>query len=97
MFSFGSGDVSWSNKKQPTVALLSMKAKYRGTIIVACEVIWLQKLLLDLGQSMDVHVVIYCDNINSILLANNSVYHARIKHIKVHYHFIREKSSSKRN
>jgi len=36
-------------------------------------------------------VVIYCDNINSMLLANNLVYHARRKHIEVHYHFIREK------
>jgi hypothetical protein len=40
---------------------------------------------------MDVHVVIYCDNINNILLVNNSVYHARTKHIEVHYHFVKEK------
>ncbi len=39
---------------------------------------------------MDAPIVIYCDNINSILLANNPVYHARTKHIEVHYHFIRE-------
>ena len=39
---------------------------------------------------MDAPVVIYCDNISSILLANNLVYHARTKHIEVHYHFIRE-------
>ncbi len=44
---------------------------------------------------MDVHVVIYCDNINSILLANNPVYHVRTKHIEVHYHFIREKVLAK--
>jgi hypothetical protein len=41
---------------------------------------------------VDAPVVIYCDNINSILLANNPVYHARTKHIEVHYHFIREKN-----
>ncbi len=40
---------------------------------------------------MDVFVVIYCDNIISILLVNNLVYHARTKHIDVHYHFIRKK------
>jgi hypothetical protein len=91
MFSFGSGVVSWSNKKQPTVALSSTEAKYKGATIVACEVVWLQKLLSDLGQSMDALVVIYCDNISSILLANNLVYHARTKHIEVHYHFIRKK------
>jgi len=91
MFSFGSGAVSWSSKKQPIVALSNTEAKYRGATIVACEVVWLQKLLSNLGQSMDAHVVIYCDNISSILLANNLVYHARTKHIEVHYHFIREK------
>jgi len=40
---------------------------------------------------VDTSVVIYCDNISSILLVNNLVYHARTKHIEVHYHFIREK------
>ncbi len=40
-------------------------------------------------------IVIYCDNISSILLANNPVYHARTKHIEVHYHFIREKVLAK--
>jgi hypothetical protein len=44
---------------------------------------------------VDAPIVIYCDNINSILLANNLVYHARTKHIEVHYHFIREKVLAK--
>ncbi len=75
--------------------ILSMEAEYRSVVIVACEVVWLQKLLSNLGQSMDAPVVIYCDNINSILLANNPVYHAMTKHIEVHYHFIREKVLAK--
>jgi hypothetical protein len=49
MFSFGSGVVNGSNKKQPTVALSNTEAKYIGATIVACEVVWLQKLLSDLG------------------------------------------------
>ncbi len=44
---------------------------------------------------MNAHVVIYYDNINNILLANNLVYHPRTKHIEVHYHFIREKVIAK--
>ncbi len=95
MFSFGSGAISWSSKKQPTIALSNTKAEYRGAIIVACEIVWLQKLLSDLGQSVDAPIVIYCDNISSILLVNNPVYHARTKHIEVHYHFIREKVLAK--
>jgi hypothetical protein len=96
MFSFGSGAVSWSSKKQPTIALSSTEAEYRGAAIAACDVVWLQKLLSDLGQLVDAPVVIYCDNISSILLANNLVYHAKTKHIEVHYHFIREKVPEKK-
>jgi hypothetical protein len=67
MFFFGSGAINnWSNKKQPIVTLLNTKVGYKCIIITTCEVIWLQKLLPNLGQSMDAPTVIYCDNINSI-------------------------------
>jgi hypothetical protein len=49
MFSFGSGVVSWSSKKQPTIALSNTEVEYRGVTVVVCEVVWLQKLLSDLG------------------------------------------------
>jgi hypothetical protein len=91
MFSFGSVAVTWSSKKQPTVALSSTEAEYRGAAMAACEVAWLRKLLGDLGLHVDRQVVIYCDNLNSIQLARNPMFHARMKHIEVHYHFIREK------
>jgi hypothetical protein len=35
--------------------------------------------------------VIYCDNLSSIQLVKNPVFHARTKHIEVHYHFLRER------
>jgi len=63
--------------------------------IAACEVVWLKKLLSNLGQLVDVPIVIYCDNISSILLAKNPIYHAKTKHIEVHYNFIRKKNSRK--
>ncbi len=44
---------------------------------------------------MDAYVVIYYDNISNILLANNSIYHARTKHIEMHYHFVKEKVLAK--
>ena len=90
VFSFGSGAVSWSSKKQPTVALSSTEAEYRGATVAACEVAWLRTLLGDLGVHVDERVVIYCDNLSSIQLARNSVFHARTKHIEVHYHYIQE-------
>jgi hypothetical protein len=95
MFSFGSGAISWSSKKQPTITLSSTKVEYRSAAIFICEVVWLQKLFSDLGQLVDALVVIYCDNISSIILVNNLVYHVRTKHIEVHYNFIRKKVIAK--
>ena len=45
VFSFGNGTVSWSSKKQPTIALFSIEAEYRGATMVACKITWLPKLL----------------------------------------------------
>jgi hypothetical protein len=38
MFSFGSAAITWSSKKQPTIALSSIEAEYRGAAMAACEV-----------------------------------------------------------
>ncbi len=77
MFSFGSAAITWSSKKHLTVALSSIEAEYRGAVMAACEVAWLRKLLGDLGLHVDRQVVIYCDNLSSIQLARNPVFHAR--------------------
>ena len=53
MFSFGSAAITWSSKKQPTVALSSIEAEYRGAAVAPCEVAWLRTLLGDLGVQVD--------------------------------------------
>ena len=82
--------VSWNSKKQPIVALSSTEAEYRGAALAACEILWLMKLLADLGIEVCHPIKLFCDNMSSVQLAHNLVYHARTKHIEVHYHFIRE-------
>ena len=91
VFSLGSGAISWSSKKQPTVALSSTEAEYRGAAVAACEAVWLKRILKDLGVPIKDPTSLYCDNLSSIYLARNPVFHARTKHIEVHYHFIRER------
>ena len=83
--------MSWSSKKQPIVALSSIEAEYRGAAMAACEIAWLRKLVQDLRHDVLGAVTLYCDNMSSIQLANNPVFHARTKHIEVHYHYVLEK------
>ena len=85
VFSFGGGAISWSSKKQPTVALSSTEAEYRGATVATCEVVWLKRILKDLGVPIKDPTPLYCDNMSSIYLARSA------KHIEVHYHFIRER------
>ena len=80
IFSLKNRAISWSNKKQPTVALSSTKAKYKGAVIATCEAIWFKLLLKDLNESVDKLIRIYYDNQNSIQLARNLVFHAQKKH-----------------
>ena len=74
VFSLGSGAVSWSSKKQPTVALSSTKAEYRGAAMATCEIAWLRKLLQSLGCKVEKLVTLYCNNMSSIQLANNPIF-----------------------
>ena len=50
---------------------------------------WLKRLLKDLQEEVSDPTTIYCDNLISIHLPKNPVFHARTKHIEVHYHFVR--------
>ena len=90
-FSLGSVGITWSSKKQPTVSLSSIEVEYRGAVVATCEAIWLKRLLKDLQVEVSDPTTIYCDNLSSIHLAKNPVFHARTKHIEVHYHFVRER------
>ncbi|XP_050369277.1 scarecrow-like protein 14 [Argentina anserina] len=62
---------------------------------VACELIWLKALLLELGISHPSPIVLYCDNQAAMHIAANPVFHERTKHIEVDYHFIRNQVQAK--
>ncbi|XP_076911376.1 secreted RxLR effector protein 161-like [Bidens hawaiensis] len=83
--------VSWCSKRQPTVSLSNTEAEYRASAMAAQELVWLFRLLGELGQKVDYKVKMFCDNKSVIQLAENPVFHARTNHIEVHYHYICEK------
>ncbi len=92
-FNVDSDVISWFSKRQSTVTLFICEAEYTRQILVAKEVIWLRNLMTQLTCDVEYSqaVIIYEDNQNAIVFVKNSQFHARIKHIDIQTHFIREK------
>ena len=90
VFFLAGGAVSWLSKKQATVALSTAEAAYVALSAATQEVIWLRRLLTDVGVPPEGPTVIHEDNQGAIAMAKNPVGHARTKHIVIRYHFVRE-------
>jgi hypothetical protein len=90
VFSLGSGALAWASKKQPIVTLFSIEAEYVTTTAVACQAVWMRRVLNELLHDQNDATQIVCDNKSAIALSKNHVFHKQIKHIDMKYHFIRE-------
>lgn len=50
----------------------------------------MKKVLIDLKQEPKYATSIYCDNLSTISITKNLVFHNCTKHIDIKYHFIRD-------
>ncbi|CAM6087063.1 unnamed protein product [Calypogeia fissa] len=89
VFMLGGGCTSWKSVNQSCVALSTTEAKHMAACEATKELIWLQRLVHDLGLSQK-RPELLCDSQSALHLAKNPVFHARTKHIDIRYHFIRE-------
>nr|GEV65296.1 retrovirus-related Pol polyprotein from transposon TNT 1-94 [Tanacetum cinerariifolium] len=87
--------VSWKATLQHVVAPSTTDAEYMALTDAVNEAIWLRGLLKELGVKLNI-VAFNCDNQGAIDLSRNHVFHERIKHINVCYHFIKEVLETKK-
>ena len=57
---------------------------------VACQVVWLRKMLSELKYKQKGSTKILYDNKSTIALTNNMMFHGRSKHISIKFHYIKE-------
>ncbi len=91
----GSNLISWSARKQPTVSRSSIEAEYKALANANAEIMWVQKLLDELGVKHPIAACLWCDNLEAKYLSANPIFHARTKHIEIDFHFVREQVSRK--
>ncbi|XP_047335591.1 secreted RxLR effector protein 161-like [Impatiens glandulifera] len=89
-YSLGSGIFSWASKKKERVAHSSAEAEYVLANEATKQVVWLRKILEDMGEKQDMATVLFCDSKSAISMSKNAVFHSRTKHINLKYHYIRE-------
>jgi hypothetical protein len=94
VYDLNGSSISWSSKKQPTVALSTAEAEYMVVTQAIREGIWLRSLLSNLSRAPTSATILHGDNQSSIALARNPVHHACTKHIDIQHHFIRERIES---
>ena len=80
---------------QKTVALSSTEAEFIIAAEAAKAVVWLRRLLGDLGCTQNHPTVIWEDNRAAICISNNPTSHHRTKHIQIRHFWLRELVSSK--
>lgn len=92
---FGGNLISWASRKHSTVSRSSTEAEYKEVANATAEVIWIQFLLHELGISQHRPPNLWCDNIGATYLTANPIFHRRMKHVEVDYHFVRERVASR--
>uniref|UniRef100_A0AAG5CQQ5 Reverse transcriptase Ty1/copia-type domain-containing protein n=1 Tax=Anopheles atroparvus TaxID=41427 RepID=A0AAG5CQQ5_ANOAO len=90
MISLYGNTISWTTRKQTTVALSSTEAEYVSLSQSSCEAIWLKNLLSQFGIVKDIPLIIYEDNQSCICIAEEPRDQKRMKHLDIRYNFIRE-------
>ena len=86
---FGICLISWHSKKQHSVALSIVEAKYVAVECCCSQILWIKQQLLDYDLKLG-RVPIKCDNTSAINLSKNPVLHLRTKHTEIRHHFLRD-------
>jgi hypothetical protein len=87
----GSAAIAWSSKKQSSVSLSTMEAKFLVLANTTKEILSIRQFLDELGIKYNKSVAspIFCDNQAAIEAIHNPMHKTRAKHIDIAYNFIR--------
>ncbi|KAB2044571.1 hypothetical protein ES319_D01G100700v1 [Gossypium barbadense] len=68
----------------------SAEVEYRSLANCVSELLWIKQLLDEVGISVSKTPVVWCDNSATVSVAENPTHHARMKHVTIDHHFVRE-------
>lgn len=90
VFTYAGGAVTWSTKRQPTVALSTTEAEFMAMTAAVQEGTWLKQIMNELLPLFEKCITIHSDNKGALELAKNNQYSPRTKHIDIKHKFVNE-------
>jgi hypothetical protein len=90
VFTMAGGAVTWSSKRQATVALSTVEAEYVAMSRCAQQMNWMHSWLDEVDVKYSLPGVIKGDNRGAIALTKNTKDHGKVKHIDIRHHYIRD-------
>ena len=82
--------VSWSSKKQSTVALSSAESEYYALGAGTQQLIWTKAVLAEIMMQPIGLTTMKTDSQSALAMCNKDNMHNRTKHIDVRHHFVRD-------
>ena len=92
IFLLGGAAVSWSSRRQKSVALSSCEAEYAAACEASREAVWERAFLEELGYEQEEPTEIFSDSQSAMQLMLNPVFHDKTKHIQGKMHYVRERA-----
>eukprot|EP00253_Pinus_taeda_P020799 PITA_20799 len=89
-FYMGSRLVSWFSKKQSSIALSTIEAKYVANASCCTQLLWMMQTLQDIRITYIPPISILCDNTSATSISKNLAMHSKTKHTPIKYHFLHE-------
>lgn len=87
---FGGGVIHWSSRKQSCVALSSTEAELVALAEGCQELIWMKRLLEEIGEQSTEAIIVYEDNQSCIKLVESDRLERKTKHIETKFFFVRD-------
>ena len=82
--------VTWTSKKKTCTSQSTVEEKYVAATINRTNIVQLKHLLKGVKEEITKPVILYCNKTSAINISKNLVMHAKIKHIAIKYHYVRE-------
>jgi hypothetical protein len=79
--------ICWRSKGQRGVTLSSSEAEYFAMLETVMEIRFIYFLLKGMGVDIKLPIVVRCNNVGAIFMAENSSSRVRTRHIDTRYHF----------